>query len=377
MKRDLLIAAALVVLAGLGIGLVAVLPGLQRDDGRTPFIKPRTEPSAALPKPEEPKKTHVKKEPVRLATNDKDTPKTETKTPVEPEPKQNTPEPKKDPEPNKTVEPPLVKKIDEPKKVDEPKKKVDEPRKKLDEPKIAVKKDGPMPAKFIAVDEHLAKLNDPDGEYTVKSMHRGMQIKLIGKIKTLKIADVNERSTLDVSELIAEEVVFIGNVNSGSTVILGKADMLKIRDVNEKSTIDATAVEARGILVEGAINSGSTLKLKAPKGTVEFTGEINDRSQIEVAAPEGKVVFKGRGDSAINSNARVTVQARHVEFGGAINGPETQINITLTKDGSLKFRRLSGGVQMLWNKADARDPEPRIDAGAVDARAIFRGTGKK
>jgi hypothetical protein len=359
MKKDLLIAVSLVLLAGFGIGVVVVLPSLQKDDDTPKTIRPKPEPIALLPKKEDTKKPvdRARKEPLKPGVNEKK--KGETKTPIE-----KTAESKN----QKSVEKKALANA-------EP-----EPKKKDEGPPQPINEDPKRPiAKIIRLGDDLIKLNDPGGEFTLKPMHKGMRIELIGKIKTLNIAAVNDRSVLDVSGLVAEEIIFTGNINSGSKVLLGQARTLKIRAVNDRSLLDASALEARDIHLEGAVNSGSTVKLHALKGSVEFFGEVNDRSQIDIAAPGGKVVFKSRGDSVINGDAKLTVLARDVDFAGAINGLQTQVNVTLTKDGSLKFRRLSGGVQLLCGKADAGDPEPRIEAGHVDARAVFRmlPAGKK
>ncbi len=347
MKKDLLIAGALVVFAGLAIGIVVMLPSYFKDDNEVKTVKPRPEQITALKKKEPPKTLPtVKAEALALTpAQEKAAPRT---TPAE---KKVEPEPKKG---QVKVEP-------EPKKIDP--KIEPEPKKEIKKAEVA---------KIIQVGDDLVKLNDAEGEYTVQTMNRGMKIKLIGVIKTLKIGGANERSVLDVTGLVADEILFTGNLNSGSSVLLGQARSLKIRDLNEGSLLDASALEAREIVLDGAVNSSSTVKLHAFKGTVEIHGEINDRAQIEIAAPAGKVVFKARGDSVINSNAKVTILAKDVEFAGAINGPQTQLDITLTKDGSLKVARLNGGVRCHYRKADATDPDPRIDMGQVDARADFR-----
>ncbi|MSQ96970.1 MAG: hypothetical protein EXR98_20785 [Gemmataceae bacterium] len=314
MKKNILIAGILIVLAAVGIGVVVAIPFLQKEDDGTKTIKPKPEPIALLPKKEPPKT------PIRPTSNEK-------KSVIEPVPK--TPV---------KVEP-------------EPKKKEDEP-KKIDvkiEPKVEAKKDDKKPAaaKIIAVGDDLIKLNDPDGEYTVETLNRAMQLKLIGTIKTLKIAGANDRSVLDASDLEAVEIIFTGNLNSGSKVILGKAQTLKIRDINDKSTLDASALDARAIVLEGAVNSGSTVKLHAASGSALFIGDIN-------------------GD------AQLTIVAKDVEFRGAINGGQAQLDVTLTKNGSLKLTRVNGGVRLHYSKASASDPEPRIDLGEVDARAQVR-----
>lgn len=370
MKKNLLIGTLLVVLAGLGIGVIAVLPPLQDDNKKPVTIKPKT--IAELPRKEEPKKPvePAKKKVVQVAQNEIKPPKkdvpivngnsTTNEKKIDAEPKQN--EEKKTPA---KIEP-------EPKKVDvtpEPKKievKI--------ETKVEVKVDPKKTpvTKIIVLGDDLIKLNDPDGEYTVKSLHGARKLELIGRIKTLKIADINERSTLDLKGLIAEEVIFLGNINSGSKVILGQTKSLKIRDLNDHSLLDASAAEASVILFTGAINSGSTVKLHAPKGSVEFLGAIPHGAQIEIMAPEGKVVFKSRGDSVINGDAKLTIVAKELEFTGAINGAQTQLDVTLTKGGELKFRRLNGGVRLTYRKADASDPDLRVEPGQLDANAVLR-----
>src|SRR5205807_1722480 len=108
------------------------------------------------------------------------------------------------------------------------------------------------------------------GEYTVKPLARGKEIELIGVIKTLTIAGLSERSAIDATKLVADEIIFTGNVNGGSKVTLGKTRTLHTREVNDASVLDASASEAREVIVAGSVNSGSTVKLGAAKGSIEF-----------------------------------------------------------------------------------------------------------
>jgi hypothetical protein len=264
MKKNLRIAGILVMLAGLGIGVIVAIPYFQVEDEKPKTIKPKSEPIAALPKKELPKKPPtVKIDPVKLT-------KFEKKTPAIPAPveKKVEPEPKK----TETIKPPA--------KVEPTPKKEGNQR--------------PI-AKIIQLGDDLVKLNDPDGEYTVKPLSQGKELKLIGTIKTLKIEGLNERSTLDAVDLVAEEIIFMGNINGGSKALLGKTKTLKIRDVNDQSLLDASAAEAAAIQLEGAVNSNSIVKLQAGKGSIEILGEINDRSQIDIVAADGKVLFRSRG----------------------------------------------------------------------------------
>jgi hypothetical protein len=339
MKRDLVIAGALVVVAALGIGAIAFLPGLFTDDAPA-VLKPKTERIAYVPKVEEPKKP----DPIKLAPQEK---------------KRPTPAEKK----------PMPKEIEEPRVVLEPKKVAPKDNEPKNTDPIEPKKT-PVDAKvdkIIVVDDSLIKLNDPDGEYHVKTLHGGIKVEIIGRIKTLKIAGLNEHSVLKLSDLTADEIQFTGNVNGESRVVVGKTRSLTIRDVNDKSEIDASASAASAIVVQGAINSGSAVKLQAQAGSIEFRGEINDRARIEVAIPDGKAAFKG-----INGNARLTVLARDAEFASPINGPQTELAVTLTHGGSLKVRQIHGGVKLEYRKAAAGDPALRLEFRDVDARAQFR-----
>lgn len=354
MKRDLLIAGLLIAVAGAGIAVVLNLPALQKEDDKPKTIKPKPEPIAELPKKKTPEIKPVEKK-TESAINKKVVVKTE------PEPKsiaETKIVEKTEPAPKKVEQKTIVAKVEaEPKKIDG---KV--------EPKEEKK---PAAVKIIAIGDDLIKLNDPDGEYTVKSLSRGMKLKLIGTIKTLHIVGANGDSVLDATDLVAQAIVFTGHINR-STVLLGQAKSLKVRDLNDGSLLDASALDAQEIQVAGTINSNSTIKLHAPKGTIEFLGEANDRAQIEIVAPEGKVTFKARGESVINGTAKLTILAKDVEFAGVINGPQSQLDVTLTKAGSLKVGRINGGVRFHYRKANAGDPEPRIDMGPVDASAEFR-----
>lgn len=347
MKKDLLIVGMLVGLAGLAIGVVVVLQAMQPEDERGKTIAPNTDPIA-----------HVHK-------------RDEKKTPPAPTPRKSEtrPEEKKTPDEKKTASPPQEK-VEikaETKKEIEPKKEVKiEPKAEV---KIEPRKDDnkPAAAKVIVLGNDI-KLNDPDGEYAIKTINGGERIVVQGKIKTLTIAGLNDKSTLDATLLDAGEIIFTDNLNSGATVLLGTARALKLRDINDQSTLEASTLGAHSIVLTGAVNSGSAVKLHAPNGSVEILGEINDRARIEIAAPGGKVRF----NAAINGEARLAITARDVEFRSAINGAKTQLDITLTKAGSLQFTRLNGGVRLHYRKADAGDPEPRIGAGVVDERADFR-----
>jgi len=317
MKTDLLVGGFFIVLAALGLGGVVVYTSWTPEVSGPQTIRPKLEPiaefkkKAAEPVKREPVKVvAVESKPEPLPKTMDENPKALVKTDLEPLP------------------PPKI----------EPKKEM-----KLPDPPLEKK---PPTVKAITLG-NVTKLNDPDGEYVVKTMTGGQEITLLGKIKTLKIDSVNERSVLDATRLDAEEIVMTGDINSGSKVLLGKAHTIKIRSLNDQSLLDASEMDAENVLLTGGVNSRSTLKLHVPKGSIVIDGEINGDAQVEIVA-------------------------KKLDLRGAVNGPQTYILLTLSKGGSLQFRRLSGGVRLHYRKADAGDPAPRIERGEVDARADLR-----
>ncbi len=231
MKKDLLLAGVLVGLAALGIGVVVVIQALQPEDDHGKTIKPNPELIAHV----------VKKE--------------EKKTPAAPTPKRS--EPKQEQKKAPKIEEPVRKNEEMAPKTKieakaEPKKEIKaEPKKEVKaepkaEVKIEPKKDDKKPAaaKVIVFGNDI-KLNDPDGAYALKPINGGDKYVVQGKIKTLTIAEINDKSSLDATLLEASEIIFTGNLNSGASVLLGKAHTLKVRDINDKSTLDASALDAR------------------------------------------------------------------------------------------------------------------------------------
>jgi hypothetical protein len=214
-------------------------------------------------------------------------------------------------------------KVEEPKKEPKP-----EPPKKEPPPPSVVKP--PPPPEILVGDVRL--LDRPDGEYRIAAL-RGTALKLSGRVKTLRI----------------------GIVDAGAT-------------------LDASALEAQEVIVAGRIDGGSTVKLRAPRGRVEFKSKVDGESRLEVDAPEGTVAFTDptqlrREGSKIDGDSHVTITAKTADFRGAINGTRTRVVVTLTKGGLLYFREISGSVRLQYRKADPRDPDPRVLGGQVHGAA--------
>jgi hypothetical protein len=345
MKRNLVIISAFVFVVAIGVGVVVLIQAMRPEGDERKTIKPNTEPIALLPKKEEKKSRPV------------EPPEPEKKVDIKPKQEEDPPA-KKDPEKKTPVEPESKKEIK--------KEPVIEPK----------KEDAKQTTRVIAIGNDI-KLNDADGAYTLKPINAGERVVVQGKIKTLTIAGLNEKSTLDTTLLVADEIAFAGNLNGGATAQLGKTNTLTVRDINDKSTLDASACAARSIILAGAVNGGSTVKLHAPGGVIEFQGGVNDHARIEIVAPDGKVLFKGRGNSAINGNAQLGIVAKDVELRGAVNGDQTRLDITLTRGGVLQFNRLNGSAKLHYRKASAGDPEPIVSPGTVSTRAEFRNAAPK
>jgi hypothetical protein len=322
MKKDLLIVGILFVAAAIGFGVVIGLPSLNRDDEVKKTMLPEPEPIAIAPKPPIKKAIPPKKKPTEKKSDPDAKKEDVVARPPEPETKKSEDEPKIDPKKLKEDVPKVIAK---------------------EQPKIDPKK---TPVAKVVILGETVRLKDPDGEYTVNTLNQGSKAVLVGTIKTLKIAGLNEKSELDATLLEADEVVFTGNINSGSRVLLGKTRSLKVRDVNGQSLLDATAASADVVRLEGALSSGSTVKVQAAGGSVELLGDVNGEIKLEI-------------------------HARDVTFRGAVNGPQTQVAVTLSKDGSLKFRRVNGGVRFLYGKAAPGDPPLRIERGEVAPQAQF------
>jgi hypothetical protein len=205
-----------------------------------------------------------------------------------------------------------------------------------------------MPALADLAPGQPLRLNDPNGLYVLDPLRDGASVQVTGKVKTLLVTDVIA-ATLDATGLDVEEILFAGEINGRATVKLaGKAGTLTLRGVNGQANLDATALEARRIVFDGEINGQCTVRVSAPRGTVVFG--------------------RAEGEGSINGEAKLTIRAREVLFGGPINGA-TKIDVTLSKGGRLKFARIDGSSRLHYRRADPGDPDPRVEAGLVRAAA--------
>ena len=168
-------------------------------------------------------------------------------------------------------------------------------------------------------------IDKPDGEYVLPVVNGHDDIRLSGKVKTLKVTAAN------------------GN-----------------------AVLDASGLEAKEIFVAEAINGEATVVLNAPGGSVEIRGGINGPSKLMIVAPGGKVKFVE--GAQIQGVAELTIAAAEVEFADTIAGAP-KVDVTLTKGGKLKFKLIAGAARLHYKKADPKDPELTVEAGTVKEAA--------
>jgi hypothetical protein len=172
------------------------------------------------------------------------------------------------------------------------------------------------------------KLDDPDGEYYVELLSN-KTLKLNGRVQRLRIGEIKDRGVLDASQL-----------------------------------------EANQVIIERGIRNDATVKLNAPGGHVEVRGPLNERGKLFVVAPDGGVTFTEKCE--VNNQSNVTLTARRVEFLGKVQGWNTQVTMTITAGGGLRFRELNNGAKMQYKKANPKDPDVDVSGGDVIGQAEFR-----
>jgi hypothetical protein len=189
-----------------------------------------------------------------------------------------------------------------------------------------------LPQEIVVVGS-TRKIESPDGEYTIGPLSGDAQVRLRGKVKTLRIGSLDGDAALE-----------------------------------------AEALEAREIIFTGPVNGRARAKVHAPNGFVEFRGPINGQPKLGVIAPNGKVIFAksagGKAGAEIDGEAKITIRAKEVDFQCPINGGETSVSVVLSAGGKMRFTEMGGRSLLLYRKADARDPDPVIGWGIVrdDAR---------
>ncbi|MBE3097031.1 MAG: hypothetical protein IMZ44_07855 [Planctomycetes bacterium] len=198
---------------------------------------------------------------------------------------------------------------------------------------VEARREAPPEAPRETVRGNVRTIENPGGEYALEALNAGAQVRLRGKVKTLRIGPVKGESTLDASGL-----------------------------------------EVRQVILAGEINGGSTVKLEAQDGSVEFRGAVNGRSKVDVDAPGGKVTFlkapgAGQAGAEIGGDSKITIRAKDVDFQCPIDGSETRVTVVLTRGGSLRFSEIGGRSRLLYRRAEHKDSEPLVVRGTIRGQA--------
>ncbi|MFQ3591819.1 MAG: hypothetical protein SNJ82_01355 [Gemmataceae bacterium] len=175
---------------------------------------------------------------------------------------------------------------------------------------------------FLNLAEELVKLNRPEADYLVQGLNEGRSLTLIGKVNTLRVEAV------------------------------------------QGAQLDASRLEAKSIVFYQGIRGRSVVKLYAPQGKVSLAS-VQDLAKLEIDAPGGRTEIRD-----INGEPELRIRTKELQLHGRVDG-QSQLQVTLTQDGSLKFVRLLGKSKLVWKKDHPNDPEPAIQRGEVHSRAVF------
>jgi hypothetical protein len=169
----------------------------------------------------------------------------------------------------------------------------------------------------------LVRLLEPEGEYTLPPLLKGATVRLMGQIKTLKVASLNGGSALEILQLRAQEILFLG-----------------------------------------AINDGSRVTLQVPQARLVIP-EISGKSRVDIRNLAGRVSIE-----RINGESLVSITAKEVDLPGSVTGMSS-ISATITREGRLHFKELQGNSKLSWKKQYFNDPRPQISEGILSQGAQF------
>ena len=190
--------------------------------------------------------------------------------------------------------------------------------------------DLPQPAGDENPRHHFQKLTDPAAEFNVPPLAQDELLKLTGRVKCLRVSSMDGSAMLDASELDADEII-----------------------------------------VTGPIDGGTSLRLSAPQGRVALTGIVAGGTKVEIQAGDGVVVLGTDAQNSIFGGAHLNITTRELNLQGAASGG-AEIAVNFTKGGSLRFAQLNEGAHVVFQKQNASDPDPRIEAGTITGGASVR-----
>lgn len=164
------------------------------------------------------------------------------------------------------------------------------------------------------------------------------------------------------------EIVTLESVNGDSHLrVTGRVRMLRLTDVDGEAVIDASKLQAERVIVLGKIMGKTKVFLRA--GYVEIRKGIHGDSDLMIDAGDGVVVFGKKG--GVHGASRVVITARYVDLVGPLTGG-TLTKITLSPRGVLSFRYADGGARLEYRKSSEKDEDPTIHRGEVRGGAKVR-----
>ncbi len=189
-------------------------------------------------------------------------------------------------------------------------------------------------------------------------------------------------TTIDVGPNPPDVFTLPFPLKTGEHVILkGKVKTLKVYMLDAGAILDASGLEVGTVTISGKIDNRSMIKLYAPNGTVHITGKVDNKSVVEINAPGGEVKFTAltigtKEGSKIDNGSTVAITARVVEFKGDINGTDTKVAVTLTRNAWLKVASVSGKAAVEYKPQAAGWSPPDVIVGTVAPTATFREAEK-
>lgn len=153
----------------------------------------------------------------------------------------------------------------------------------------------------------VLNMNDPNGNRDFPKIDKSYY-KLVGKIKKLTIKEVNGRSTVDCSELDAEEIE-IGLIDGESKVILKASKSITFTDrIDGKSNVTATAGE--NVTINQRLDGVSTLSVRCG-GTFEVRDKFDGNSAATIICNDFKARYLGDCSVDLDAKGDVSINERN------------------------------------------------------------------
>ncbi len=180
----------------------------------------------------------------------------------------------------------------------------------------------PEPVKVITIDPAAGdrKLDAPDGIAEILPLDGDTRLTLTGRVKVLRVGAVNGNTLLDTTGLVADEVVFVGDLNGSPTITVKAGVRVRVEKV-----------------VEGAVN-------------------------LTADAGGGEIVFAEKGE--VRGGAVLALTAKRVDAQALIGGG-AKVGVTLTSGGSLRTRLMGEGATVEYKAACGNADKLTIETGEL------------